>query len=108
AGAAYHMPAALRLQGRLDRACLQATLDRIVARHESLRTTFGTVDGQPVQLIAEAGVGFQLCDHDLRGLESSAQGTAVAALAAEEAAAAFDLSTGPLIRGRLLQLADDH
>ncbi|MCD0244283.1 hypothetical protein JWH11_00160, partial [Xanthomonas melonis] len=34
AGLAYHIPAALRLQGTLDVAALQATLDRIVARHE--------------------------------------------------------------------------
>ena len=47
ASAAYHMPAALRLLGRLDVAALQATLDRLVARHEVLRTSFDTIDGVP-------------------------------------------------------------
>ncbi|WP_040072074.1 condensation domain-containing protein, partial [Pseudomonas batumici] len=45
ASVAYHMPAALRLRGRLDRHALQRALDRIVARHESLRTTFERHEG---------------------------------------------------------------
>ncbi|MFJ3531638.1 amino acid adenylation domain-containing protein [Streptomyces sp. NPDC090132] len=40
AGAAYHMPLALRLSGALDRDALRAALDDVVARHESLRTVF--------------------------------------------------------------------
>ena len=36
---AYHMPAGLRLRGRLDTAALERALDRIVPRHEVLRTT---------------------------------------------------------------------
>ena len=52
ASAAYHMPAALRLLGKLDIAALQATLNRLVARHESLRTCFVAVDGVPHQQIA--------------------------------------------------------
>ncbi|WP_373994472.1 condensation domain-containing protein, partial [Duganella sp. Root1480D1] len=68
AGAAYHIPAGLHLRGRLDRAALQATLDRIVARHEGLRTTFVLADGQPVQRIAPADCGFALEQQDLSGL----------------------------------------
>jgi acyl carrier protein len=48
---AYHMPMGLRLKGGLDRAALRKTLDRIVARHEALRTIFAMVDGEPVQRI---------------------------------------------------------
>ncbi|MCD0244292.1 hypothetical protein JWH11_00150, partial [Xanthomonas melonis] len=63
-----HMPTALRLEGPLDGAALQATLDRIVARHESLRTYFvQTVDG-PVQRFAPDTVGFALTQADLSGL----------------------------------------
>src|SRR4249920_3741606 len=60
AGAAYHMPAALRLHGRLDRAALQATLDRVVSRHESLRTRFVNRDGAPQQVIAAVDCGLEL------------------------------------------------
>ncbi|HET7863348.1 MAG TPA: amino acid adenylation domain-containing protein, partial [Burkholderiaceae bacterium] len=106
AGAAYHMPAGLRLEGRLDRAALQSALDRLVARHESLRTTFPSVEGRPVQRIAAPDQGFPLTFHDLRGLDSEARVKAAANLADGEAHAPFDLSAGPLARGCLLQLAE--
>ncbi|WP_031373871.1 non-ribosomal peptide synthetase [Lysobacter antibioticus] len=109
AGAAYHMPAALRLSGRLDRAVLQATLDRVVARHEILRTCFVAGDGEPVQSIAPADCGFVLDDLDLSGLDAQAREREVQSLSAAEVRKPFDLSTGPLIRGRLLRLvADEH
>ncbi|PBP78634.1 non-ribosomal peptide synthetase, partial [Pseudomonas syringae] len=114
AGAAYHIPAGLRLRGRLDSEALQATLDRIVARHETLRTHFALHEGQAIQVIAPATQGFALITHDLRALDSAAQHKtqdemqheAVERLAGEEALAPFDLSRGPLIRGRLVQLSE--
>ncbi|MBW8893928.1 MAG: non-ribosomal peptide synthetase, partial [Burkholderiales bacterium] len=107
AGAAYHMSGALRLHGVLDRAALQSTLDAIVARHESLRTVFTQVDGVAVQVVAPAA-HFSLLALDLRSLEACERDAALARHSAEEARAAFDLGAGPLIRGRLLQLADDE
>ncbi|MDL5368257.1 condensation domain-containing protein, partial [Xanthomonas sp. NCPPB 2654] len=108
AGAAYHIPAALRLHGALDRDALHASLDRIVARHESLRTTFVSVEGEPQQMIAPAELGFVLVEHDLRDLDEAAQAAAVAEMSEAEARASFDLSIGPLIRGRLLRLSDQE
>ncbi|MES2940630.1 MAG: non-ribosomal peptide synthase/polyketide synthase, partial [Pseudomonadota bacterium] len=104
---AYHIPLGLHLAGTLDRAALRRALDTIVARHEALRTVFALEDGQPVQRIADAGAGFPLAMHDLRG-HADARAEAEA-LVASEAAAAFDLAQGPLVRGRLLVLGDtDH
>jgi len=108
ASAAYHMGAALRLLGRLDRAALQLTLDRLVARHESLRTRFVAVDGVPYQQIAPADCGFALRFEDLCGLSTAEREAVVARRAAEESRASFDLSAGPLIRGQLLALAEDE
>ncbi len=108
ASAAYHLPAALRLTGQLDRAALQATLDRIIARHEVLRTSFVVDAGRPRQQIKAPDTRFALTGHDLRQLDSAARGTAFEAIASAEALAPFDLATGPLIRGQLLQLADDE
>ncbi|WP_369981519.1 amino acid adenylation domain-containing protein [Xanthomonas bundabergensis] len=108
AGAAYHIPAALRFSGTLDRAALQASLDRIVARHENLRTTFVSVEGEPRQVIAPADIGFQLIEHDLRHLQADAQEAAIAELSLGEARAPFDLARGPLVRGRLLVLAEQE
>src|SRR5262249_45101737 len=48
----YNIPAALRLTGKLDVDALRRSLSEIVRRHESLRTTFEIVDGEPVQVIA--------------------------------------------------------
>ena len=108
AGAAYHLPAGLRLSGQLDLAALQATLDRIVARHEVLRTAFVLHEGQPRQAIGDAASGFALAVHDLRGLEAGAREAALQQIAGAEALAPFDLATGPLIRGQLLRTADDE
>jgi amino acid adenylation domain-containing protein len=104
ASQAYHMAGGFRLSGTLRRAELRRALDRIVARHEALRTRFELVDGQPVQRVATAGVGFSLREHDLSEHPDAA--AELARLAAEEATAAFDLQAGPLIRGRLVRLGE--
>ncbi|WP_051319008.1 non-ribosomal peptide synthetase [Chitinimonas koreensis] len=103
--AAYHMPQALRLRGRLDRDALQRALDALVERHEALRTRFVAMDGEAFQQVGPAE-GFALRFHDLAGQADA--GAQAAALQAEEAAAEFDLRRGPLARGRLLRLADEE
>ncbi|HET7460488.1 MAG TPA: amino acid adenylation domain-containing protein, partial [Longimicrobium sp.] len=106
-GSTYHLPTRLRLRGELDRAAMGRALDAIVARHESLRTTFAEVDGVPEQRIAPADTGFRLREHDLAGTADAK--AELNRLMAEEAGAPFDLERGPLIRGRLVRLAaDDH
>ncbi len=108
ASAAYHMPSELRLKGRLNKAALKAALDRIVARHENLRTTFVETDGTPVQVIAPAGSGFALRERDLGHLAGHEQEFTVLQLSTDEAAAPFDMAAGPLVRGQLLRLNDEE
>ncbi|HET8796190.1 MAG TPA: condensation domain-containing protein, partial [Thermoanaerobaculia bacterium] len=108
ASTAYHLSTALRLKGNLDVDALQATLDRVVARHENLRTRFVEAGGVPYQQIAPESAGFLLGRTDLTSLSAAERELAVAVSAAEEARAPFDLGEGPLIRGRLLTLADDE
>ncbi len=106
ASKAYHIPIGLRLVGDLDRTALRKALDRIVARHEILRTTFGQIDGQPVQRIAtEEESRFHLLEHDLRH-KADAEGE-ICHLIGQEALATFDLEQGPLIRGRLIRQEED-
>jgi amino acid adenylation domain-containing protein len=104
---AHILPFGLSLRGPLNEAALQAALDRIVQRHEALRTHFDVVDGQPVQRIADTGT-FTLLRHDLTaGYEDDA--ATVEHWRRIEASAPFDLAQGPLIRGRLLYLGEhDH
>ncbi|HLL45402.1 MAG TPA: amino acid adenylation domain-containing protein, partial [Longimicrobiaceae bacterium] len=107
-GSTYHIPTRLRLRGELDRGALARSLDRIVARHEALRTTFPTVEGEPVQRIAPVEEsGFRLVEHDLQA--SPAAADELRRLVSDEASAPFDLAQGPLVRGRLVRMAaDDH
>ncbi|WP_206955567.1 non-ribosomal peptide synthetase [Trinickia acidisoli] len=104
ASQAFHTQLCLRLTGELDRGALHRALDRLVARHEVLRTRFPSVDGQPVQRIAAKHRVFDLREHDLRHRGDTE--SALQQLAVEETTAAFDLQVGPLIRGRLIRLAD--
>ncbi len=103
----YHIPFNVRLKGSLDRAALRNALDRIVVRHEALRTTFAVVSGEPVQRIANPGeTGFHLLEQDLRG-HSNAEAE-LDRLVDLEIRTSFDLETGPLIRGRLIRLSEDE
>jgi amino acid adenylation domain-containing protein len=104
-GAIYHIPTYLPLRGELDRDALVRALDRIVARHEALRTTFTEVDGEQVQRIAPVEESpFQLAEHDLRG--RAGVGPELRRLLEDDAGAPFDLERGPLIRGCLIRLTD--
>ncbi|TYP15978.1 non-ribosomal peptide synthase/polyketide synthase [Xenorhabdus doucetiae] len=108
ASLAYHIPVALRLTGSLNRQALTMALDHLVDRHESLRTRFVSIEGQPCQQIDPADTGFTLTYHDLRPLDPTLQGDRVTELAEREAQTPFDFAQGPLIRGQLLQLAGEE
>ena len=104
---AYHIPLALRLRGELDERALRSALDRLVARHEALRTSFVSIDGEAFQRVEPAEVGFHLAAHDIGVAEDAA--AALGELIAAEAAALFDLERGPLVRGRLVKVGvDEH
>jgi hypothetical protein len=78
-----------------------------VRRHEALRTTFPTVAGQPVHLIAErAEPGLPVID--LRALPSRQRKREASRLADFEARRPFDLGRGPLLRVALLSLGAVH
>jgi amino acid adenylation domain-containing protein len=103
----YNLPSAVRLSGRLDKVALQRSLSTITQRHETLRTTFATVAGQPVQVIAATRPVSLPC-LDLRALPIDAREAAAAQLAQTEAQRPFDLARGPLLRAWLLCLGDSE
>ena len=102
ASRAYHVSFGFHLRGELEEAVLRRALDRIIERHESLRTTFASVDGEPEQRLAPAGVSrFHLLNHDLsQHIHAQAE---LDHLIEEEIKAPFDLQMGPLVRGRLVR-----
>ncbi|MET0398352.1 MAG: amino acid adenylation domain-containing protein [Longimicrobiaceae bacterium] len=103
---AWNMPFPLRLRGALDVGALERALAELVRRHESLRTVFPDVDGEPVQRILPAGPR-PLAVVDLRALPEDAREAAARRLAGEEASRPFELARGPLLRSVLLRTADD-
>jgi amino acid adenylation domain-containing protein len=104
---AYHMEYSLRLRGGLQVATLRRALDRIVERHEALRTTFVMVDGEPLQRIAPVGESrFHLVEQDLRKRHDVED--ELDRLIVQESREAFDLEAGPLIRGRLIRHGQDE
>ncbi|MCK1602688.1 non-ribosomal peptide synthetase, partial [Bradyrhizobium sp. 166] len=102
----YHIPLAWRLEGVLDRTALQRSLDRVLARHEALRSVFVAPKGKPWVEVLPPDAGLPVLEHDLRGRVDA--DAALSELCKEEARTAFDLAGGPLIRGRLLRIADEE
>jgi amino acid adenylation domain-containing protein len=104
----YNIPLALRLTGRFDIAAAESSFNEIIRRHEVLRTSFATEDGKPVQVIGDYPP-LILEVVDLSGEdEDEPADSRVEHLARREAQQPFDLGTGPLLRAKLLRLADEE
>jgi amino acid adenylation domain-containing protein len=104
---AYHISQALQLKGQLNVAALKQSFQTIVQRHEVLRTTFATVDGQPVQVISP-DVNFTLPVVDLTNLSAIEQQVKVQKLADEQAQYSFDLAQDTLLQIKLLKLSQTN
>ena len=101
--AVYNINFAIELNGALDEGALQAALDFLVARHESLRTTFDRPDQEPVQVIADTGrIAIEIIDvaaMDRNGVEAKLH---------QLIHLPFDLSRGPLLHVYLLHRGPDE
>ena len=103
----YNMPVALRLRGKLDRRVLEKTINTIVERHESLRTRFGMVEGEPAQIIEEA-LSVEVPVEDLSGLQEWEQRERALGALRRESEEAFDLGRGPVLRMKLLKVGEEE
>ena len=103
---AYNIFSASRLRGPLDVEIMRQVVNELVVRHESLRTTFAVVDGQPMQVIAPE-LKIPLIPVDLSSLPEDEREAEALRLTTEDFAAPFDLEKGPLVRIGLIRLADD-
>ncbi len=105
----YNVSTALRLKGSLNFTALKQTFNELVRRHETLRTTFVMVEQQPMQaILAEScnnapslTIPFPLID--IRNFDQERE-TQMRRIATAEAQHPFNLTTGPLLRVKLLQL----
>ena len=104
---AYNIPVSVRLFGPLNREAWAYSLNELVRRHESLRTTFHDADGRPIQVIHS----FQpvtITEIDLRKRPKETRDDEAIALATNEASRPFDLTDGPLIRALVIQVSDEE
>lgn len=104
----YSLPMGKRIEGPLDPQAFARSLNEVVRRHESLRTNFSVLDGEPVQVISAPQV-VSLPVIDLSHLEADRREAELQRIATAEAEQPFDLCRGPLLRASLVRLdQDDH
>jgi amino acid adenylation domain-containing protein len=104
----YNIPAAYRLSGPLNVPALEQSLSEIVRRHETLRTTFTSAGGSPVQSIAERRT-IALPITDLSSCPEAAREATAQRVMCEEAQRPFDLARDVMLRATLLRLdAAEH
>lgn len=101
--ALYNLPGGIQLAGACNPDALRQALEALVARHESLRTTFDVRNGEPVQLVSPPGP-VELPVSDLRGWPAERRHQELARLRRALSSKPFDLIRGPLLRLRLVML----
>jgi amino acid adenylation domain-containing protein len=103
---AYNIPASFRFKGSLDCAALEHALNEMIARHEVLRSHVREVDGQPRQEILPS-LRIALPVIDLTRLPDERADIEAKRLSAVDARHLHDLAIAPLMRAKLVKLADD-
>ncbi len=103
----YNIAQAFRLSGRLRPEALERSLNEIVRRHETLRTTFVENEGEPAQIIG-APSHQPLNVIDLSGIPAVERESEAGRLLEAEAYRPFDLVKGPLFRATLFGLDKDE
>ncbi|MBD3557662.1 amino acid adenylation domain-containing protein [Planktothrix sp. FACHB-1355] len=103
---AYNMSSGFKIKGRLDLEALTEAINRLVQRHESLRTVIVENDGHPQQVVKpfeDVTLNFT----DLSSSDPDERENAAENLLREAIRKPFDLSIGPLFRHLVVKLTDD-
>ena len=101
----YNVADSIRIDGRLQLNELQWAWNAVVARQDSLRTTFDADEGRPVQVI-HPSMPYTFQQIDLSHLAADVREVEAKRLIADDARRPFDLRTGPLWRIRVIRLTD--
>jgi len=103
----WNIAVRFRIAGALDTSLLERSINEIVRRHEILRTSFALIDGALAQIVhSDATIPLPL--DDLSHLAFTDRDFEEERRTIAEAALPFNLKTGPLVRARLLKLADQE
>ncbi|MDQ1742815.1 MAG: hypothetical protein QOE23_1154 [Pseudonocardiales bacterium] len=95
----FNVPAVVRITGELDDGALEWALNRVIERHETLRTVFELADGEPTQVVRT--------ELPVRLVSEPAAPEQLAGLIQREVETVFDLERGPLVRLRLFRTGTD-
>jgi len=107
-GATQNYSFAINLHGKLDLTILRRSLQKVIARHDVLRTTFKIVDGEPVQLITD-DLDWDLVVVDLSAHDEDEQNAILSQSLADEVYIKFDLQYGPLFYAKFFKIDEnDH
>jgi amino acid adenylation domain-containing protein len=96
----------VRFNRRLDLSAVQRSLDTLVRRHETLRTTFASRDGEPVLRIG-AAAAVSLPVFDVRGMQIPERRLRFAQIRTDLIEQPFDFEHGPLLRAAVIHIADE-
>jgi amino acid adenylation domain-containing protein/FkbH-like protein len=104
----YNLAQMMRLRGKLNVSALQSAVNKMVARHEALRTSFVLHNNEPVQAIARQ-LELSVALVDLSSLPPEQRDAEIERRAREEAQQPFDLGAGPVMRAQILKIhPEDH
>ncbi|MGY2230064.1 non-ribosomal peptide synthetase [Pseudomonas tolaasii] len=104
---AYNVGGMARLRGVLDVGRFEAALQALIMRHETLRTTFPSVDGVAYQQVS-AQTGLRMDWQDFTALNETECRQRLQQLADVEAHTPFNLETGPLLRACLVKAGEQE
>ena len=104
ASCAFNESLSLSLEGPLDERALVTSVHELVARHDSLRTTFSS-DGEVARVAPTLSIEIPV-ENLSDASDQDARSARLEAIVAEEAALPFDLQAGPLFRARLVRLSE--
>ena len=105
---AYNICRGFRLTGALNSGALDQSLRQLVARHETLRTHFATLDGCPIQIVTP-NCNVTINTVEVESLTLIGREQEVQRLVREEASTPFDLASAPLLRAKLIRCSEeDH
>jgi amino acid adenylation domain-containing protein len=102
----YNEPFTIYFPSKIEVDLLERAINELIKRHESLRSRFITVDGQPMQMI-DPPIAFHLPVVDLRHYPIEQRESEAIRLATLEARQLLDMESGSLFRATLMQLADE-
>ncbi|HTE25189.1 amino acid adenylation domain-containing protein, partial [Flavitalea sp.] len=103
---AYVLPMAFNIKGLLDREAIVWAFEKIIARHESLRTVFINTDGEPRQVVKKPGelsASFRVISIS----NETNKEEFIEHYLKKETATPFNMENGPLLRGAIIKTGDD-